>query len=70
MVAATTEMWEEDPALICHWDNCTDGCCPGDLLLSRITHPQLSPEMVIRMFPEMLKLTDCRTHKTVISETA
>lgn len=67
-VTETLQMNQEDPALIVHQDNCVDGCCPGDWLLSRIVYPKLSPSAVVGMFPELIKLANCRTHKAVIMD--
>jgi hypothetical protein len=63
-----TEMEKDDPALICHQDNCIDGCCPGDLILSRIIHPEIAPHDIITIFPELMRLDNCRTHRAVIKE--
>ncbi|MFD7259343.1 hypothetical protein [Streptomyces sp. NPDC059874] len=64
---AINEMWDEDDSLVVHWDNCIDGCCPtGELLLSRLVHPQVHAHRMITIFPEFIESS--RTHRAVVAE--
>ncbi|KQX37007.1 hypothetical protein ASD97_09995 [Streptomyces sp. Root63] len=59
------DMWAEDQALICYWENCLDGCCPGDLVLARLVNNLISAPNLVNIFPELI--ASSRTHRAVIA---
>lgn len=54
VVDSMIRMVEEDPTLIVHVENCVDGCCPGELVLSSLVHPTIGPEYLVTVFPELM----------------